>query len=104
MVYTQHVNLYVVVKFPLHLNACTCKLHCMTLKDAREAIGWTQQKLEAESGVMQQQISRLERGDIGRVSLVDVQRILRALHRAGLKGLTADDLFPAPAEASERAS
>lgn len=80
----------------------------MDLKTAREAVGWTQQKLEAESGVVQQQISRLERGEIGRVSLHDTRRILRALHRAGLKGLTLDDVFPATdapaADVKERAS
>lgn len=75
----------------------------MTLRDARKALGWTQQKLEAESGVKQQQISELETGQIGRVSHESVQRIVRAFHRAGLKGLTADELFPIE-ESAERAS
>lgn len=75
----------------------------MNLKEAREALGWTQQKLEAESGVVQQQISRFERGDIERVSLVDAQKLLKAFHRAGMRGLTTDDLFPS-AVAKERAS
>lgn len=73
----------------------------MNLKDARTALGWTQERLAHESEVVQQQISRLEKGQIGRVSLDDTRKILKALHRAGLKGLTADDLFPA---AEERAS
>lgn len=73
----------------------------MTLKDARAALGWSQQKLEAESGVSQQQISRYETGEIERVGLDQAQRIVKALHRAGLKGLTLDDLFPV---ATERAS
>lgn len=66
----------------------------MTLRDARTALGWTQEKLASEADVVQQQISRLEKGQIARVSLDDTRKILRALHRAGLKGLTADDLFP----------
>lgn len=73
----------------------------MTLKDARKALGWTQETLAAESSVVQQRISKLERGEIGRVSLDDTRKILRALHRAGLRGITADDLFPM---AEERAS
>lgn len=73
----------------------------MTLRDARKAVGWTQQKLQAESGVKQQHISDLENGQIGRVGHDAVQRIVRAFHRAGLKGVTADELFPV---ASERAS
>lgn len=66
----------------------------MNLKDVRDVLGWTQERLAAESGVVQQQISRLERGEIGRVSLDDTRNILRAFHKAGLKGLTADHLFP----------
>lgn len=76
----------------------------MNLRAAREALGWTQQKLEAESGVVQQQISRLEKGEIGRVSLDDARKLLKALHRAGLKGLTSDDLFPESESLKERAS
>lgn len=74
----------------------------MTLKDAREALGWTQQKLAAESGVVQQRISQLERHEISRVSWSDVRKLLRAFHRAGLTGLTAETLFPD--EMEERAS
>jgi transcriptional regulator with XRE-family HTH domain len=73
----------------------------MTLKDARRALGWTQQQLEAASGVKQQHISDLERGEIGRVSYEAVSKLLRAFHKAGLKGLTADDLVE---ESKERAS
>lgn len=66
----------------------------MTLKDARKALGWTQQKLEAESGIKQQVISALETGDVQRVSLDAARDIVSTLQRAGLKGLTLDDLFP----------
>jgi len=76
----------------------------MTVKDARVALGWTQQKLAAEADVVQQQISRLERGEVSRVSLTDVRKIVRAFHRAGLKGLTADTLFPDSIGQAEQAS
>ncbi len=36
----------------------------LTLKQARLAKGWTQEKLEYESGVQQSAISKLERGDV----------------------------------------
>lgn len=36
----------------------------LTLLEAREKKGWTQQKLEAESGVNQRNISKIERGEI----------------------------------------
>lgn len=72
----------------------------MTLRDARKALGWTQQRLAAEAQVAQQQISELENNQIGRVSHEAVVKIVRAFHRAGLKGVSSDDLFPV---ASERA-
>ena len=66
----------------------------MTLKDARAAVGWTQVRLAKESGIVQQQISRLENGIIASPSLHCARRLWKALHRAGLKGVTLDDLFP----------
>lgn len=72
----------------------------MTLRDARKALGWTQADLEAASGVKQQHISSLENGDFQGVSYATVQKIMRAFHGAGLKGVTAEELFPL----SERAS
>lgn len=71
----------------------------MTLKDARLSLGWTQERLAAASGVVQQRISQLEKGQIRRISLEDTRKIMRALHRAGLKGLTDRELFPSPQEA-----
>lgn len=70
----------------------------MNLKDARKAANWTQAQLSTASRVPQQKISLYENGRIGRMSLQNARKILKALHRAGLKGLTYDDLFPAAAE------
>lgn len=61
----------------------------MTLKQARQALGWNQEALAKESGVPQQRISLLERGE----AQEDARKILNTLHRAGLKGITFDDLF-----------
>lgn len=73
----------------------------MNLRQARLALGWSQPKLAAKSGVRQQTISELERDTIRRASHDSVVRIVTALQRAGLKGVTADDLFPV---ATKRAS
>lgn len=35
-----------------------------TLKQARDDKGWTQEQLEAESGIDQRTISKIERGDV----------------------------------------
>lgn len=74
----------------------------MTLKQAREAVGWTQVKLAEASGVVQQQVSRYENGTIANPSLREARKILRALQRKGLKGLTYESLFPSIVE--DRAS
>jgi transcriptional regulator with XRE-family HTH domain len=66
----------------------------MTLKDARRLLGWSQTHLARRSGLSQQMISYLETGQIKRVAWVDVARLVVALQRAGLKGITADELFP----------
>jgi transcriptional regulator with XRE-family HTH domain len=66
----------------------------MNLKQAREALGWTQEELSRRSGVGQQHISKLEKGRIERISYLTVVRIVRALRKAGLAGVTAEKLFP----------
>lgn len=66
----------------------------MTVREARRALGWTQMELAATSGVDQRHISALELNKIDAVSYVTVAKIVRAFHKAGLKGLTAEELFP----------
>jgi transcriptional regulator with XRE-family HTH domain len=66
----------------------------MNIKAARKALDWSQSELARRSGVAQQRISQLERGDYVFVSYRDVVRIVRAFRKAGLKGITAEELFP----------
>jgi transcriptional regulator with XRE-family HTH domain len=66
----------------------------MTLREARRLLGWTQQEMARRSGVKQQQISIFERGELERVAWPDVANLVMALQRAGLKGITAEELFP----------
>ena len=66
----------------------------MTLSEARIALGWTQQRLEAESGVLRQTISAIERGSFERVSYESIAKLVQCLQRAGMKGLSAEALFP----------
>lgn len=51
----------------------------LTLKDARERRGWTQERLETESGVEQSVISRLERGENANPTYETVQKLEVAL-------------------------
>jgi transcriptional regulator with XRE-family HTH domain len=66
----------------------------MTMKDARKLLGWSQTHLARRSGLSQQMVSYLETGQIKRVAWTDVSRLVMALQRAGLKGITAEELFP----------
>lgn len=50
-----------------------------TLRAAREQRGWTQERLEAESGVAQATISKIERGDVGNPSSHTVEKLELAL-------------------------
>lgn len=51
----------------------------LTLKRARKAKGWTQEELEAASGVTQSAISRLERGEVPDPQNSTVDALERAL-------------------------
>lgn len=51
----------------------------MTLHEARMAKGWTQETLEAASGVDQRNISKIERGDITDPRSSTVEALERAL-------------------------
>lgn len=51
----------------------------MTLREARDRKGWTQEQLEAESGVDQGLISRLERGASANPTFGTVRKLEAAL-------------------------
>lgn len=51
----------------------------LTLREARERRGWTQERLESESGVEQSVISRLERGANANPTYDTVQKLEVAL-------------------------
>ena len=66
----------------------------MTLQQARTVLGWSQSELARRAGETHSNIRDLENGGNANPSHALVTRVLRALHRGGLKGLTAQDLFP----------
>lgn len=71
----------------------------MDLKTAREALGWAQTKLDAKAGLTPGTTQQIESGRIANPSWRVVDALTRALQRAGLKGVTAHDLFPSDAHA-----
>jgi DNA-binding XRE family transcriptional regulator len=66
----------------------------MTLKEARELAGLTQRQLASKAGVKAGQISDVELGRIQHPSHRFVVRVIRALHEHGLRGVTAEQVFP----------
>lgn len=66
----------------------------MTLRDARTLAGMTQEKLASLAGTTATTIYDIESGRNARPSHETVVRIVRALQRAGLVGITWDQLFP----------
>ncbi len=68
----------------------------MTLKDARELAGLSQNELDRRAGLPIGSIFELENGRTKSPSWDRVVRIVRALKRAGLKGVDAEQLFPVP--------
>lgn len=73
----------------------------MTLLEARKIAGLTRQALAEKAGTTTTTIYDIEAGRNQRPSHETVVRIVRALNQHGLAGLTAEDLFPVPAVASE---
>jgi transcriptional regulator with XRE-family HTH domain len=53
----------------------------VTLREARKQCGWTQEQLEAESGVAQAVISSLERGVVRDPASSTVFKLAKALKR-----------------------
>jgi len=68
----------------------------MTLKEARELAGLSQSELDRRAGVPQGTTHDLETGRVESPSFERVVRIVRALRRAGLKGVDGEQLFPVP--------
>lgn len=66
----------------------------MTLSAAREALGWTQTRLAKEVGVSVSTIHDLESGHSKDPGYQLVMRVVQALKRGGLAGITAEDVFP----------
>jgi transcriptional regulator with XRE-family HTH domain len=68
----------------------------VTLKQARGLVNLTQDQLAALSGVKKSAISDIETGRVtpDKISHGTVVRLVGALRRRGLTGLTMDELFP----------
>jgi transcriptional regulator with XRE-family HTH domain len=75
----------------------------MTLKEARRLTNLTQQKLEELAVVDRGAVYDLEAGRNRRPSHETVTRVVRALRKSGLPGITSDDIEEfAVEDASER--
>jgi predicted transcriptional regulator len=74
----------------------------MTLEQARGLVKKGLRELARDAGVGKDTVSRIEAGrlDPENVSYGDIMRIVRALQRAGLPGLSVEELFPIRDEAS----
>ena len=68
----------------------------MTLKDAREIAGLSQSELDRRAGLPQGTVHDIESGRTMSPSWARVVQIVRALQRAGLKGIDGEQLFPVP--------
>lgn len=72
----------------------------MTLKDARELVGLSQAALERNAGLTSGTVHDIESGRNANPSYQTVASVVAALRDAGLKGLTAEALFPLPNRSS----
>lgn len=68
----------------------------MTLVTARELLGWTQSRLAREADEHVSNIRDLENGVNQNPSYALVMRVINALKRGGLNGLSPEDIFPVP--------
>lgn len=67
----------------------------LTLREARERIGWNQPKLAAAAGEKQSAISDIENGRSLHPAYTRVVRIFRAMRCGGLSPkIDIDDIFP----------
>lgn len=66
----------------------------MSLEHARGLLKWNQSQLAREAGETHGNIRDLETGKNARPSYVLVMRIVNALRRGGLTGITPEEIFP----------
>lgn len=66
------------------------------MNDARRLTGLTQIQLDDRANLTRGTIADIERGKNKNPSHETVTRIIRALHAAGLAGVSAEDIFPVP--------
>jgi predicted transcriptional regulator len=68
----------------------------LNLKQARTFVNLSQSQLADVSGVKKSAISDIEQGRVQPedVAYGTIVRIVRALQRSGLPGMTSDELFP----------
>jgi transcriptional regulator with XRE-family HTH domain len=76
------------------MKAAPTSTRAMSLKEARELTGLTQKRLAQLAGVKVSSISDVELGRIQQPSHRFVVRIIRALQDAGLRGVSAEQVFP----------
>lgn len=70
----------------------------MTLAEARKALGWSPEQLAEQAGESASNVRDLEAGRNRRPAYVLVMRIVKALQRGGLAGITPEEIFPVPLE------
>jgi transcriptional regulator with XRE-family HTH domain len=64
-----------------------------TLAEARDLVGLSQRALDMKSGVRVGTVYQIESDRNKRPAFVTVTKIMRALHAAGLKGVSAEQIF-----------
>jgi transcriptional regulator with XRE-family HTH domain len=68
----------------------------MTILQARKALAWSQQDLARRAGVPPITVSQMEAGQQKAWTYITTRRIAKAFQRAGLTGVTEEELFPLP--------
>lgn len=70
----------------------------MSLSHARKLANVSQSELDRLAGLRKGTVQQLEAGRNKRPAYETVVRITRGLRKAGLAGITAEELFPVPDE------
>jgi len=66
----------------------------VTLTQARELVGWTQTRLAREASAAVSSINELEHGHNTNPGYQLAMRIVQALQRGGLAGVSVEAIFP----------